>query len=98
MAESMPEVTTAMKTAIQQVFTEYADQIGGASLVGDLIVLAECYMANGSTVMRHFDTNVPQWRQFGMFQSASQTLKTEEFMAALGLSGGAHDSDEDDDE
>jgi hypothetical protein len=86
-------VADALRQCMQAIVTEFAELLGGASLVGDIVVLMECHTGDGATVMRHFDSGVPSWRQLGLLASASQSLQTEEFIMAM--SGGDSCGDED---
>jgi hypothetical protein len=88
-------VVEVLKDAVQGALTECADQIGGAQIVGDIVVLVECYMGNGDVVMRHFDSAVPSWRQTGMLRSAMNTLQIEETINAL-IQVGAVEVEDDD--
>lgn len=73
----------ALHDAVQRVLTEYADDIGGASLVGDMVLIFESHRSDGTTALRHIDSDVPSWRQLGMLESAQQTFRTEEIVNAL---------------
>lgn len=85
--EERPGIGEALKRAVQGVMNDYADMFGGASLVGDLVVLMETH--DTDVYLRHVDSGVPSWRQIGMLMSAVNTLNTEETLAAMmGPSGG----------
>ncbi len=76
------DIPAVLREAVQGVLTEHADVLG-ISLVGDIVLLAECHTDKGETVLRHFDTNVPSWRQLGMLTSGMHTLQTEEIIGAV---------------
>jgi hypothetical protein len=77
-SENRPSIADALRSSVQTIQNDYAEELEGTGLVGDLVLVFETHQSDGRTLMRHVDSNVPSWRQLGMLESAKHTLLTEE--------------------
>lgn len=66
-----------LRDLVQKFCNKRGELLGEVGLVGDVVLLFEAHLSE-MTLLRHFDTGVPSWRQLGILESARQTLHTEE--------------------
>lgn len=92
------EFMSSLREVVQSLYNDSLAERWGAGLVGDIAIVFEVHKGTGKTALHQMDSDIPSWRQLGMFDSAMQTIRTLEIVDAVFGPADEHNAPNGDDE